>query len=195
MFLADSEIVENILCQGKKIRQQLKTVQPGQTLKIGDALIAADRPLVIKKGGRTTEVADDEYTLNRLTGMCAAFSAKQNTGYSPRSAMAVSLGLEVARDRVLYYSATPGAEHLPEVFTYHSLLCAIKQLESGRVNKENIARIAAIKNNTGKTLAELLKESKAFLSNKLEKFGTGGSRGIAELEKALKVVRSLSGGR
>ncbi|KAL4718839.1 hypothetical protein ACJJTC_014069 [Scirpophaga incertulas] len=32
LFLTDLSTVENILCQGKKIRQQLKTLQAGQTL-------------------------------------------------------------------------------------------------------------------------------------------------------------------
>lgn len=194
LFLTDFNIVEGIFCQGKKIRQQLKNIQPGQTLKIGDALIAQNRPLVIKKGGPNVTIADDEYTLNRLTGMCAAFAAQQGGGFNPKCAMAVSLGLDVTRDRVLYYSATPGAEHFPDVFTYHPLLCAIKQLDSGKVTKENIARIAAVKNDSGKTLATLLTEAKTVLNSKLVKFGTGGSRGVVELEKALTVVRSLSRG-
>lgn len=182
LFLTDVAVVEGILCQGKKIRQQLKNIQTGQTLRIGDALITHNEPLVIKKGGPNVTIADDKYTLNRLTGMCAAFAAQQGGSFNPKCAMAVSLGLDVTRDRILYYSATPGAEHFPDLFSYHPLLCAIKQLDSGKVTKG------------GKTLATLLTEAKTVLNSKLVKFGTGGSRGVVELEKALTVVRSLSGG-
>ncbi|CAG4981673.1 unnamed protein product [Colias eurytheme] len=192
LFLTNVTTVENILCQGKKIREQLKTIQPGQTLRIGDALVRTGVPLAIKKGGANIEISDNEYTLNRLTGLCAAFAAQQGSGFVPKCAMAVSLGLDPARDKILYYSAAPGAEHFPDIFTYHPLLCAIKQLENGKVTKENIARIAAVKPDDGKTLAAMLSDSKPSLESKLSKFGTGGSRGIVELEKALRVVRSLS---
>lgn len=43
------EIVKGILCQGKKIRQQLKTLQPGQFLIIGTAMVRQGEPLQIKK--------------------------------------------------------------------------------------------------------------------------------------------------
>nr|UHR49888.1 MAG: nucleocapsid protein [Hangzhou sesamia inferens peribunyavirus 1] len=193
LFLTDKDTVENILCQGKKIRQQLKTLQPGQTLTIGTAQISMGVQLSIKKGGPNVIIGDDEYTLNRLTGMCAAYATQQGSGFSPKCAMAIALGLDVSRDRILYYSAAPGSEHFTEIFTYHPLLCSIKQLELNKVSKENIARIAAVKNNAGKTLATLLTDNKPSLPTKLAKFGTGGSRGIVELEKALNVVKSLSG--
>lgn len=61
--------------------------------------------------------------------------------------MGISLGIDVSKERILYYSAAPGAEHFTEVFTWMPLLCALQQLESGKVTKENIARIAAVKNN------------------------------------------------
>ncbi|CAG5003522.1 unnamed protein product [Parnassius apollo] len=107
--------------------------------------------------------------------MCAAYAAQQGESYNPKCAMAVSLGLDIHKDRILYYSAAPGAEHFSEIFTFHPLLCAIKQLESGKVTKENIARIAAVKNHLGKTLAVLLTESKASLNAKLTKFGTASA--------------------
>lgn len=49
LFLNDLEIVEGILCQGKKIRQQLKTIQPGQFLKIGEAMVKNGIPLQIQR--------------------------------------------------------------------------------------------------------------------------------------------------
>ncbi|KPJ06287.1 hypothetical protein RR48_14026 [Papilio machaon] len=104
LYLTDILTVEGILCQGKKIRQQLKVLQPGQTLTIGNAQIRQGQPLVIKRGGTNIAIHDDEYTLNRLTGMCAAFAAQQGSSFSPRCAMAIALGLDVGRDRILYYS-------------------------------------------------------------------------------------------
>lgn len=193
IFLTEQVTVEGILCQGKKIRAQLKTLQPGQTLTIGNALMTVNTPLVIKKGGQGVTIKDDEYTLNRLTGMCAAYAAQQGSAFSPKCAMGVSLGLDVSRDRILYYSAAPGAEHFTEIFTYQPLLCAIKQLEAGKVSKDNIAKIAAVKSDNGKTLSTLMVEAKAALPSKLGKFGTGGSRGTLELEKALNAIRNLSG--
>ncbi|KAL4718841.1 hypothetical protein ACJJTC_014071 [Scirpophaga incertulas] len=143
LFLTDLSTVENILCQGKKIRQQLKTLQAGQTLTIGSAQLKNGTPLVIKKGGPNINIGDDEYTLNRLTGMCAAYSVQQSSAFSPKCAMAIALGLD--------------------------------QLS---------------KNNAGKTLAALLTENKAALPGKLAKFGVGGSRGVAELERALTVTQA-----
>ncbi|CAG4981670.1 unnamed protein product [Colias eurytheme] len=175
----------------QRIAAQCSRQKPGQTLRIGDALVRTGVPLAIKKGGANIEITDNEYTLNRLTGLCAAFAAQQGSGFVPKCAMAVSLGLDPARDKILYYSAA-GAEHFPDIFTDHPLLCAIKQLENGKVTKENIASIAAVKPDDGKTLAAMLSDSKPSLESKLSKFGTGGSRGIVELEKALRVVRSLS---
>lgn len=72
-------------------------VQPGQTLTIGNAMISTGSPLVIKKGGPTVEIKDDEYTLNRLTGICAAYSASQSSAFSPKCAMAITLGLDVTK--------------------------------------------------------------------------------------------------
>lgn len=191
--MTDANIVENILCQGKKIRQQLKLLQPGQTLKIGNALIRDAIPLIIKKGGANIVIKDDEYTLNRLTGMCAAYSAQMSTNFEPKCAMAIALGLSTSKDRILYYAAAPGAEHFTEVFGYLPLLCALKQLETGKVTKENISRIATVKDKNGKTLSALLVEQKAALPRKLAYFGAGGSRGTLELEKALNVLKRLSG--
>lgn len=167
LFLTDSAIVENILCQGKRIRQQLKQLQPGQTLRIGNAITRDAIPLVIKKGGANANIKDDEYTLNRLTGMCAAYAAQQRTGFEPKCAMAIALGLSVQRDKILYYSAAPGAEHFPEIFSYCPLLCALKQLEMGKVTKENIARIATVKNNQGVTLSDILVSQKPNIPRKL----------------------------
>lgn len=56
LFLTDLTTVEGILCQGKKIRQQLKVLQPGQTLTIGTAQIIQGRPLVIKRGGPNVQI-------------------------------------------------------------------------------------------------------------------------------------------
>lgn len=47
--------------------------------------------------------------------MCAAYSSQQGGNFSPRCAMAIALGLDVSRDRILYYSAAPGAEHFTEI--------------------------------------------------------------------------------
>ncbi|KAL4710431.1 hypothetical protein ACJJTC_008833 [Scirpophaga incertulas] len=89
--------------------------------KIGDAMVSPGRPLMIKKGGANIEIKDDEYTLNRLTGLCAAYFASQGGGYIPRCAMAVSLGQDVNRDKILYHSAAPGSENFPDIFIYHLL--------------------------------------------------------------------------
>lgn len=194
LFLTDSSIVENILCQGKKIRQQLKQLQPGQTLRIGNAITRDSIPLIIKKGGPNSNIKDDDYTLNRLTGMCAAYAAQQSAGYEPKCAMAIALGLSPNRDRILYYSAAPGAEHFPEVFSYFPLLCALQQLEMGKVAKENISRIATVKDDKGRTLSEILVSQKSNLPRKLGLFGSGGSRGTLELEKALNVLKTISRG-
>lgn len=192
IFLTDVATVENILCQGKKIRQQLKFLQPGQTLKIGNALVKDSIPLLIKKGGPNIVVKDDEYTLNRLTGMCAAYATQMSAGFDPKCAMAIALGLNVSKDRNLYYAAAPGAEHFTEIFGYLPLLCALKQLEVGKVTKENISRIATVKDDSGKMLSALLVAQKASLPRKLALFGAGGSRGTLELERALTVLKSLS---
>lgn len=194
IFLTDLATVEGILCQGKRIRQQLKTLQPGQILTIGNAQRRIGVPLTIRKGGPGVEIKDDEYTLNRLTGMCAAYSATQGSSFNPKCAMAITLGLDVAKDRILYYSAAPGSEHFAATFTWLPLLCALKQLENGKVSKENISRIAAVKDASGNTLSALLIRNKTAIPNKLLKFGAGGTRGLVELEKALNVLKSLSTG-
>lgn len=124
--------------------------------------------------------------------MCAAYATQMSAGFNPKCAMAIALGLSVSNDRNLYYAAAPGAEHFTEIFEYLPLLCALKQLEIGKITKENISRIATVKNNAGKTLSALLVEQKASLPRKLALFGAGGSRGTLELERALPVLRSLS---
>lgn len=192
LFLTNQAIVEGILCQGKKIRQQLKLLQPGETLTLGTAMISNGVPLIIKKGGPNVNIPDFDYTLNRLTSMCAAYAAQSRSEFSPKCAMAIALGLDVGKDRILYYSAAPGAEHFTETFSWHPLLCALKQLEKGNVSKENIARIAAVKNNQGRTMADLLSSARAALPPKLARFGSGGTRGMVELEKALNVLRGIA---
>lgn len=145
-------------------------------------LINPNTPLIIKKGGPGSQVGDFDYTLNRLTGMCAAFAANQPVQYRPRSAMAVSLGLAVETDRKLYYAATPGAEHFPEIFAHKPLLWVlrVKQLSLHKVTRENIARIASVKNNAGRNLADLLNDNRITIEADLQKFTTGGSRGLAQ---------------
>lgn len=92
----------------------------------------------------------------------------------------------------MYYAATPGSEDFPEIFTYKPLLCSLKQLTLKKVTKENISRIAAIKNSNGKTLAELLQEKRSLLQTDLEKFSSGGSRGLAQLEQAIASLKSVA---
>lgn len=69
------------------------------------------------------------------------------------------------------------------------LLCALKQLDLKKVTKENIARIAAVKDEDGKTLSDLMIKNRSQIPIKLAKFGTSGARGVAELEKALQILR------
>lgn len=192
LFPTNKEQVEGILCQGKKIRQQLKNLQAGQNLTLEGVQVSQGVELVTKKGGLDIKILDSEYTLNRLTGMCAAYCVSQEASFSLKCAMAVSLGLDVNKDRILYYSAAPGAKHFTNKFGYNPLLCALKQLKLKKVTKENIARIAAVKDETGKTLSELLIEARAAQPVKLQRFGTSGTRGVAELEKALNAIRGCS---
>ncbi|XP_061717610.1 uncharacterized protein LOC133525338 [Cydia pomonella] len=147
--------LENILCQGKKIREKLKNVQPGSYLEIGGLMATQEEPLQIKKGGPGHTIGDGEYTLNRLTGMCCLLCCDT--------------------DKKLYYSAAPGAEHFTEVFDYYPLLCAIQQLKSGKVSKESIARIASVKNKDGVTLAQRLVADKANVTSKVNCFGKGNN--------------------
>lgn len=124
------------------------------------------------------------------------YAAQQETSFTPKCAMGITiaLGIDVTKDRLLYYSAAPGAEHFTETFTWYPLLCALKQLENGKVKKENIARIAAVKNESGRTLSDLLVANRAQLPLKLQKFGSSGTRRVIELAKALNSLRSVSPG-
>lgn len=91
-------------------------------------------------------IQDLEFTLYRL-GLRAAYASQQRATCSPKCAMGISLGIDVSKEHILYYSAAPGAEHFTEVFTWMPLLYALKQLESGKVTEDNIAKIAAVKSN------------------------------------------------
>lgn len=53
VFLVEFETVENILCQGKRMRHLMKTVQPGHYLTIEGANISDGNPLVVRKGGES----------------------------------------------------------------------------------------------------------------------------------------------
>ncbi|XP_061717592.1 uncharacterized protein LOC133525321 [Cydia pomonella] len=174
LFLSEQKNLENILCQGKKIREKLKNVQPGSYLEIGGLMATQEEPLQIKKGGPGHTIGDGEYTLNRLTGMCAAYCARNRVTPLAKCAMAISLGIGDT-DKKLYYSAAPGAEHFTEVFDYYPLLCAIQQLKSGKVSKESIARIASVKNKDGVTLAQRLVADKANVTSKVNCFGKGNN--------------------
>lgn len=106
LFLTELEVVEGILCQGKKIRQQLKTLQPGQYLKIGNAMLRQGVPLQIRKGDPDVEILDHEFTLNRLTGLCATYSAQESPEFTPKRAMGIALGIHVTKDSTILLSCT-----------------------------------------------------------------------------------------
>lgn len=49
LFLSDKDLVEGILCQGKKIRMKLKNLQAGQSLTLEGVQVSPGVELVIKK--------------------------------------------------------------------------------------------------------------------------------------------------
>lgn len=157
-FLSDVDVVEKILCQGKRLRAAMKAVLPGHTLTIEGAVITQQLPLIVKKGGEGVTIEDDEYTLNRLTGMCAAYAAKSTDHtFRPKCAMGISLGINMAAFKCLYYAATPGSEHFTKIFGHLPLICALRQVSLNKVPKESITRMASIKMANGKTLTVICK--------------------------------------
>lgn len=114
-------------------------------------------PLIVKKTGPYARVEDFEFTLNRLTGLVAAY-AFENRHRLPvvKSSEATTLGLtwdNTNDDKCrLYLSAVSGTEHFYDQFYFWPLLCALRKLQLTKITPEPVEKMARIKNNDGERL-------------------------------------------
>ncbi|KAJ0175015.1 hypothetical protein K1T71_009156 [Dendrolimus kikuchii] len=164
-FLRSSENVEMILSKAYELRKKLNEIEPGKLLKIDGMMLERNTPLLVKKTAMGVPIEDYEFSVNRLTGLTAAY-VYENRHRFPKieSSEAKALGLtwnsEVMTQCKLYLSAVTGTEHFIDQFSFWPLICALRKLQLKKIPIQLVIKNAKIKNSKGETMARLLMQSK-----------------------------------
>ncbi|XP_028030193.1 uncharacterized protein LOC114243025 [Bombyx mandarina] len=185
-FLKEKENVAIILAKAYDLRQRLKEVKPGQCIKVQDMYIIPELPLMIKKTGPNVALKPSDFTINRLTGLTAAF-AFQNRRRFPQifSSEAHAIGLEwdnaVELKCRLYLSAVSGAEHFLKIFGVYPLVCALKKYQMKKLPLELVIKAGKIKNEKGERMASVLQRNNAKLNIVWTMFPDTGSNNLSAI--------------
>ncbi|XP_028169560.1 uncharacterized protein LOC114359380 isoform X1 [Ostrinia furnacalis] len=171
-FLRSSENIEKILARGHELRLSLKTVEPGESVMVDKMYLEKNTPLLVKNtSGANIPVEDYEFTYNRLTGLVAAYAFENHLRFPAIVASeAAALGLVWNNEDLigcqLYLSAVSGTEHFPQ-FTFFPLVCALRKLLLKKITLPLVLKIAKIKNTDGVTMAAVLMQNYAAVTNDL----------------------------
>lgn len=165
-FLRNSNNVEIILSKAYELRKKLNMISPGNLLKIDGMDLANNTPLLVKRTGNNVRIEDFEFSVNRLTGLTAAY-VFENRHRFPKieSSEANALGLkwtnEVVQQSRLYLAAVTGTEHFIEQFSFLPLICSLRKFQLNKMPLALVVKNAKIKNEHGQTMAKLLMKSQA----------------------------------
>ncbi|QEO75953.1 nucleocapsid protein [Lakamha virus] len=191
-FLVDETNVAKILAQGKKMKESLQTYQ---SIKL-PFFISDNEPLIVLKG--TSDLDANDYTVNRLTGLCARYAAERYNSV-PISALAESIGIPRPTNKSnmnlvkQYLSATPGSEHHMDFFGHWPLIVQLYLYNNNKLTTESMKRIMGIKNDSGQKYSTLfLNDSNVPNMIRETKKWTGASSAYKlDLEKTMQKFVSL----
>ncbi|XP_014359270.2 uncharacterized protein LOC106711467 [Papilio machaon] len=189
-FLRHSNNIETILSKGYELRHKLKTVAPGQVVMIDGVELEKNTPLLVKRTGDKVNIENYEFTINRLTGLVAAYTFDNRKRFpAVQSSEALALGLKWdngnTKNCKLYLSAVSGTEHFYDQFEYWPLICALRKLQKKKITPELVIKIAKIKNNNNVTLGKDLMNNRATLFQLWMYFPDAS---LTELSELLKTV-------
>nr|XP_026493381.1 uncharacterized protein LOC113398708 [Vanessa tameamea] len=158
-FLRHSENIDAILVKGFELRASLKDIAPGEVVKIDGMLLDKNKPLLIRKTGPKVIIENHEFTLNRLSGLVAAYAFDNRSKFPAlASSEAIALGLTWYNGNkikcCLFLSSVSGSEHFYEQFGYYPLLCALRKLLLKKITLEPVVKMAKIKNPQGVQMAK-----------------------------------------
>lgn len=121
-------------------------------------------PLIIKNAEKNAVVGELEFTYYRLCGLVAAYVFDERHRFPTiNSSEANVLGLtwhnkdeEMCR---MYLSAVSGSQDHYDQFSFWPLICSLRKLHLKKTKLKSVLIFAKIKNDEGKTMAELFKHN------------------------------------
>ncbi|XP_046966694.1 uncharacterized protein LOC124534740 [Vanessa cardui] len=163
-FLRERENIDAVLVKGFELRASLKNIVAGEFLKINGMNLDETKPLLIKKTGPKVIIKNYEFTMNRLSGLVAAYAFDNRSKFRTlASSEAIALGLTWNNKNklqcCLFLSSVSGSEHFYEQFGCLPLLCALRKLQLKKITIEPVIKMAKIKNPQG---VQMVKE---FMDN------------------------------
>ncbi|XP_053611284.1 uncharacterized protein LOC128675728 [Plodia interpunctella] len=189
-FLHVGANIEWFLSQGYKLRQLMKTVEPGKSKVLTGLWLAKNSPLIVKRTGQKVPVENFEFTQNRLTGLVAGYVFENRLKFPKiESEEAKLLGLKWDNEDVdtckLYLSAVTGTEHFDHLFSYWPLVCALRKLQLKKIDENSVIKIAKKKNRHGDRMAFMLKTNYEEAMQLWLKFP-----GASPLEASMAIIAS-----
>ncbi|XP_026326083.1 uncharacterized protein LOC113234804 isoform X2 [Hyposmocoma kahamanoa] len=162
-FLLNKQNLDNILANSFNLKNKLKQMEPGATLKLNGFKIRGE-PLIVKNAEKNAVVGELEFTYYRLCGLVAAYVFDERHRFPTiNSSEANVLGLtwnnkdeEKCR---MYLSAVSGSQDHYDQFSFWPLICSLRKLHLKKTKLKSVLIFAKIKNDEGKTMAELFKHN------------------------------------